>query len=302
MPFQNTENLSQPVKDFKMKNHKFNIFTKRFLIIFSAILVLFFGIALRSYTNAHFQEISEIKYDFTQLGSQDNPTTDWKTLELALEAVGQRSLENKDGWLHFRSKGYNPPDEVDHPFYAKDGHYFTDMWYYVNAAGAVERIFGVRTDTEGNDLQVIACGEGICGNLSKLQLGDDYHSPAIEDFSPSIRPPTTEGLINEINVMKAPIVAGWIENEGESETLYIERSTFHDETYDDNDPVVGSKIIYGFDTKAGEFAYFSTYILNEDGSYELMLEDYLILFEVQNINPAVSDRYTQVISALTEGK
>ena len=284
-----------------MRRFRFCIQKKKWILIavatFSVIIVLALIFPMK---NVEGTDIPQ--YDFDQLGTSENPTTDWKTLREALEALGQRSLQNKGGWLHFRYCGYNPSDGLDHPFYSKDGYYSTEMWYYVNEARETERTLGIRMDMEGNELQVIACGDGICGNLSMLRLGDEYPGTAIGDFSPSVRPASTSGIIAEIDALENPSIIGWVEGAGDSQTLYITRTYSPGEAGEDIDPIVGSQIIIGFDISSGETAYYKDSILGEDGSYELILEDRLISFNIEKDVSAVENRYAQVIRELLEGK
>ena len=283
-----------------MKNLKIGWLKNKWIWILAATLLLISAVVF-IYPRADVQGTDLPQFDFDRISGANNPTTDWDILQEALEVLGQRSLQNKDGWLHFHYEGYNPSDGLDHPFYPKDGHYITDMWQDVNEAGAIERILGIRTDTEGNELQVIACGDGICGNLSMLRLGNDYPGSAIGDFTPTVRPPSTVGISAEINALENPSVMGWVAGEGDSQTLYITRTYSPGEAGEWIDPLVGSRIVVGFNISSGESAYFKDSILGGDGSYELLLEDKLVKFEIQQTNPSIEERYAQVMKELKQG-
>ena len=270
-------------------------------IFLAAVLLLLFGVGLTP-AEAFLPSTDIAEYDFDRLGSVDAPTTDGEELERALTVLGQKSLNHKGGWLHFRYSAYNPPDGVDHPLHSKDGHYFTDMWYDVNESGVIERLLGIRSDTHGNELQVIACGDGLCGNLSILQMGEDYNGPAIGDFAPNSRPSATAGILADIGNTQSANVSGWMEGEGDNQTLYIAISSNQGKDKDLENPLVNSRVVQGFNTSTGELAHLKTSLQTRDGIYEVHLQEDLVTFEVLEEDAAVEERYLQVISELQKGE
>ena len=178
------------------------------------------------------------------------------------------------------------------------------MWRDVNEGALLKGFLAIRTDTEGNELQVIACGDGICGKLSMLRLvklGNDYPGSAVGDFTPAGRPPSTVGILAEISALENTPLMGWGEGEGDSQPLYITRTYSPGEVGEEIDPLVGSRIVVGFNIRSGVSAYYKVSILNEDGSYELLLEDQLMKFETQKTNSSIEERYAQVMEELKEG-
>jgi hypothetical protein len=234
-------------------------------------------------------------FDFGQLGSFDNPTTDSEKLIEALEVLGQKSIQNRNGWLHFQYKDYNPSSDRNHPFYSNDGYSYTDMWYDVNETGTIERVLGIKTDLGGNELQVFACGEGICGNLSMIRMGDDYPGPAIGEFSPAVRPSSTKGIINEIISGQDHISKGWVENGEYSQILYIAQ-------YFTSPEREGStQIVLGFEIVSGELAYYGNFLQDSDESLQVILEQRLVVFENLGKESSIEAIYADIMAEIKEG-
>jgi hypothetical protein len=272
-------------------------------IIIIAIAAIATGIAFINLASAENRAVDPQQFDFNQLGSPDAPTTNWETLQAALEVLGQRSTENKGGWLHFRYENYNPDSDGEHPFYAEDGHSFTDMWYDVSETGTIERTLGIKTDSNGVELQVTACGDGICGNLSILRLAEDYPTPAIGDFTPTVRSSSTKGLIAEVNASgEDATLKGWVEGEGDSQILYISRDLSPKTASGEVNPDTVTHIIVGFSTQSGEPAYYRNAMTGEDGTANVLMEQRLVLFDVLENDLSTEKRYGEVMEELLASK
>lgn len=79
-----------------MKTMEFGWFKNKWIWI-TAVTLLIISEVVFIYSRVDVQGTDLPQFDFDRIGGADNPTTDWDILQEALEILGQRSLQNKDG-------------------------------------------------------------------------------------------------------------------------------------------------------------------------------------------------------------
>jgi hypothetical protein len=114
------------------------------------------------------------------------------------------------------------PDEVGSPYFAKDGVDIIDTWDFINADGLLEKRLLLQTDREGNELQVVAYGEGISGNLSAIR-NNDRTASTLDEFKP-VRFQWGTGIVGMLNEMNNPQytdIYGWVEKTSAGQVLFL---------------------------------------------------------------------------------
>jgi hypothetical protein len=201
------------------------VFMKRRLNTLWIVLAILFAVLSLAMVEFNLNPLLQAQevYDFSKLGTRENPTRDLEEITNALMFIKENRVKTYTNvWVHNQWINTKIPDEVGSPYFAKDGVDIINTWDFINADGLLEKRLLIQTDREGNELQVVAYGEGISGNLSAIR-NNDRTASTLDEFVP-VRFQWGTGIVGMLNEMKNPQytdIYGWVEETSAGQVLFL---------------------------------------------------------------------------------
>ena len=272
------------------------------LWIVLAILFAVLSLAMVEFNLNPLLQAQEV-YDFSKLGTRENPTRDLEEITNALMFIKENRVKTYTNvWVHRRTITTQLPDEIGSPYVAKNGIDITDNWDFVNEDGFVEKILIIQKDQEGDVLQIVAYGDGIGGNLSSLEK-NDRHTTGINVFEP-VRYIGGVGVVkifNEMNTSQYKDIYAWVEKTPYGEVLFLSGLT-PAQTH----PLYGASLesyitTTGIFLNNGEIAHlsFTDYELDQE-IFSAPAKQDIVLFEAMETNEDITGYHTSVLEQIKQ--
>jgi hypothetical protein len=242
-------------------------------------------------------------YDFSKLGTRENPTRDLEEITNALMFIKENRVKTYSNvWIHRTTVTTQLPVEIGSPYMAKNGIDITENWDFVNEEGLVEKILIIQKDQGDNVLQVVAYGDGIGGNLSSLE-NDDLHTTEINVFEPVhfVGGAGVVKVFNEMNTSQYKDIYAWVEQTLYGDVLFLSGVT-PAQTHTLYNTWLESYITTtGIFLKNGEIAHlsFTDYKLDQEIFSDPANQD-IVLFEVIERNEDIADYHASVLEKIKQ--
>jgi hypothetical protein len=223
------------------------------------------------------------------IGSRAAPTTDLNALQGALTALGELNRDAYHVWWHHQYETFTAQPS-DGPLHAEDGRELLELWQHISGEGKVDALLRITTDQAGLELQVTACGEGMCATPTNSLVGAEHEPQA---YSPDGRPNPAHDLLARLKNPGRIRYFGWVEQVEGQELFFLASEMRHAPQTEGSPPVPAE--VWGIDVRTGQQAYWARYELNPQGPPELVHEHRLVLFETRGSAPEVEARVRDVV-------